>query len=172
MRIQLFKRTDKKTVQLDFNQLRELIAVLEGTDISEFTLKNDDLELTIRKESGVVSVAPPMMTSPQPVPAAESPTADAPVTPSSPTPPPSAAAKWVEIVSPMVGTFYRAPAPDEPPFVDVGDRISSQQAVCIIEAMKLMNEVESEVTGEVIEILVENGEPVEYNQPLMRVLPA
>lgn len=72
----------------------------------------------------------------------------------------------------MVGTFYRAPAPDEPPFVDVGDRISNQQTVCIIEAMKLMNEVESEVTGEVIEILVENGEPVEYNQPLMRVLPA
>ncbi|MFO8041127.1 MAG: acetyl-CoA carboxylase biotin carboxyl carrier protein [Sodalinema sp.] len=158
-------------MQLDFNQLRELIAALEGTDISEFTLKNDDLELTIRKESGVVSAAAPMMTLPQPVPAAESPTADTPVTPSSPTPPPSAA-KWVEIVSPMVGTFYRAPAPDEPPFVDVGDRISSQQTVCIIEAMKLMNEVESEVTGEVIEILVENGEPVEYNQPLMRVLPA
>ena len=172
MRIQLFKRTDKKTVQLDFNQLRELIAALEGTDISEFTLKNDDLELTIRKESGVVSAAAPMMTLPQPVPAPDSPTAETPATPSSPTPPPSAAAKWVEIVSPMVGTFYRAPAPDEPPFVDVGDRISSQQIVCIIEAMKLMNEVESEVTGEVIEILVENGEPVEYNQPLMRVLPA
>ncbi len=159
-------------MQLDFNQLRELIAALEGTDISEFTLKNDDLELTIRKGAGGGSVAAPMMTLPQPVPAAESPTADTPATPSSPTPPPSVVAKWVEIVSPMVGTFYRAPAPDEPAFVNVGDRISSQQTVCIIEAMKLMNEVESEVTGEVIEILVENGEPVEYNQPLMRVLPA
>lgn len=158
-------------MQLDFNQLRELIAALEGTDISEFTLKNDDLELTIRKDAGGGATVAPM-TLPPPVPVAESPTADMGATPSSPTPPPSAAAKWVEIVSPMVGTFYRAPAPDEPAFVDVGDRISSQQTVCIIEAMKLMNEVESEVTGEVIEILVENGEPVEYNQPLMRVLPA
>ncbi|TVR07455.1 MAG: acetyl-CoA carboxylase biotin carboxyl carrier protein [Phormidium sp. GEM2.Bin31] len=159
-------------MQLDFNQLRELIAALEGTDISEFTLKNEDLELTIRKGSGVVSAAPGVMTVPQPMAAPEAAVAEVPTPTSSPTPPPSAAAKWVEIVSPMVGTFYRAPAPDEPPFVDVGDRISNQQTVCIIEAMKLMNEVESEVTGEVIEILVENGEPVEYNQPLMRVLPA
>ena len=112
------------------------------------------------------------MTVPQTVAAPEPAAAESSPPASSPTPPPSAAAKWVEIVSPMVGTFYRAPAPDEPPFVDVGDRISNQQTVCIIEAMKLMNEVESEVTGEVIEILVENGEPVEYNQPLMRVLPA
>ncbi|USR89990.1 acetyl-CoA carboxylase biotin carboxyl carrier protein [Phormidium yuhuli AB48] len=159
-------------MQLDFNQLRELIAALEGTDISEFTLKKEDLELTIRKGSGVVSAAPGVMTVPQTVAAPEPAAAESSPPASSPTPPPSAAAKWVEIVSPMVGTFYRAPAPDEPPFVDVGDRISNQQTVCIIEAMKLMNEVESEVTGEVIEILVENGEPVEYNQPLMRVLPA
>ena len=76
------------------------------------------------------------------------------------------------ILSPMVGTFYRAPAPGEPPFVSVGDRISSGQTVCIIEAMKLMNELEAEVSGEVVEILVENGQPVEFDQPLMRVRPA
>jgi acetyl-CoA carboxylase biotin carboxyl carrier protein len=71
----------------------------------------------------------------------------------------------------MVGTFYRAPAPDEPPFVAVGDRVQTGQTVCIIEAMKLMNELEAEISGEIIEILVENGQPVEFNQPLMRVLP-
>ncbi len=72
----------------------------------------------------------------------------------------------------MVGTFYRAPAPDELPFVNTGDRITTGQTVCIIEAMKLMNEIESEVSGEVVEILVQNGQPVEYGQPLMRVKPA
>jgi acetyl-CoA carboxylase biotin carboxyl carrier protein len=71
----------------------------------------------------------------------------------------------------MVGTFYRAPAPDEPPFVDVGDRIRIGQTVCIIEAMKLMNELEAEVAGEIVEILVSNGQPVEYGQVLMRVNP-
>jgi len=71
----------------------------------------------------------------------------------------------------MVGTFYRSPAPDEPPFVDVGDRIRPGQTVCIIEAMKLMNELEAEVSGEIVEILVPNGEPVEYGQVLMRVNP-
>ena len=72
----------------------------------------------------------------------------------------------------MVGTFYRAPAPDEEPFVEVGDRVTTQQTVCIIEAMKLMNEIESEVSGEVTEILVEDGEPVEYGQTLMRIKPS
>ena len=72
----------------------------------------------------------------------------------------------------MVGTFYRAPAPDEPPFVEVGDRVSNTQTVCIIEAMKLMNEIEAEVTGEVMEIAVSNGEPVEYGQTLMWVNPS
>jgi acetyl-CoA carboxylase biotin carboxyl carrier protein len=71
----------------------------------------------------------------------------------------------------MVGTFYRSPAPDEPPFVNVGDRVSTGQAVCIIEAMKLMNELESEVSGEIVEILANNAEPVEFGQALMLVRP-
>jgi acetyl-CoA carboxylase biotin carboxyl carrier protein len=78
----------------------------------------------------------------------------------------------VEITSPMVGTFYRAPAPDEPAFVDVGDRIQTGQTVCIIEAMKLMNELEAEVSGEVVEILVDNAQPVEFGQTLMRLRPS
>ena len=85
--------------------------------------------------------------------------------------PPPTEPKWVEVNSPMVGTFYRAPGPDEPPFVQVGDRVRVGQTVCIIEAMKLMNEIEAEVAGCVVEILRQNGEPVEYGQPLMRVNP-
>ncbi len=94
-----------------------------------------------------------------------------PTTPPETAPPPTADRKWVEITSPMVGTFYRAPAPEEPPFVEVGDRISKGQTVCIVEAMKLMNEIEAESSGQVMEILVENGEPVEYGQILMRINP-
>ncbi|MBE9242522.1 acetyl-CoA carboxylase biotin carboxyl carrier protein, partial [Synechocystis salina] len=96
---------------------------------------------------------------------------------SAPAPAPEVAApspadqKWTAIVSPMVGTFYRAPAPDEPPFVEVGDAVSKGQGVCIIEAMKLMNEIEAEVAGQVMEIVVENGEPVEYGQTLMWIKP-
>ncbi|MYA90248.1 MAG: acetyl-CoA carboxylase biotin carboxyl carrier protein, partial [Synechococcus sp. SB0663_bin_10] len=73
--------------------------------------------------------------------------------------------------APMVGTFYRAPAPEEPPFVDVGDRVQVGQTLCILEAMKLMNEIEADVAGEVVEVLVENGTPVEFDQPLLRLKP-
>jgi len=89
-------------------------------------------------------------------------------------PPPAAPAvrgDLLEITAPMVATFYRSPAPGEPSFVEVGARITSGQTVCILEAMKLMNELESEVSGEVVEILVENGTPVEFGQVLMRVKP-
>jgi acetyl-CoA carboxylase biotin carboxyl carrier protein len=79
--------------------------------------------------------------------------------------------KFLEISSPMVGTFYRAPAPGEQPFVEIGDRVRVGQTVCIIEAMKLMNEIEAEVSGQIIDVLVHNGEPVEYGQPLMRINP-
>ncbi|MGC9505308.1 acetyl-CoA carboxylase biotin carboxyl carrier protein [Baaleninema sp.] len=172
-------------MQLDFNQLRELLADLDQTDIAELTLKSSDLELTVRKNRAGLTEATSsidLSTLAAAAAAAGNQVPAAPVsapTPSQPEasegtspPPPSSEPKWVEIVSPMVGTFYRAPAPDEPPFVEVGDRITTGRTVCIIEAMKLMNEVESEVAGEVVEILVENGEPVEYDQPLMRILPA
>jgi acetyl-CoA carboxylase biotin carboxyl carrier protein len=88
-------------------------------------------------------------------------------------PPPAAAARadLVDVTAPMVGTFYRAPSPGDPPFVEIGSRISPGQPVCILEAMKLMNELEAEVGGEVLEILVENGTPVEFGQVLMRVKP-
>lgn len=153
-------------MQFDLNQLRELLAILNQTDIAELSLKSDDFELTIRKgdrsstqavitsENSAAMVSAVETAAPQPEPA------PAPVD-----------KNWIEIISPMVGTFYRAPAPDEPPFVEMGDTIRRGQTVCIIEAMKLMNELEAEVNGVVKEILVENGQPIEYGQPLMRVEP-
>ena len=98
-----------------------------------------------------------------------------PITNSPSNPPPAVASsrsEYREITAPMVGTFYKAPAPGEPSFVEIGSRISVGQTVCILEAMKLMNELESEISGEVIEILVENGTPVEFGQALIRVKPS
>jgi acetyl-CoA carboxylase biotin carboxyl carrier protein len=166
-----------ETVPLDLTELRELLTALNQTDIAELTLKSDDFELTVRR--GTQNGTAQVMTSPT----IESVAAPAPVaTPTpqaTPVPAPTNNApvlpivdrRLLEIVSPIVGTFYRSPAPDEPPFADMGTRIQKGQVVCIIEAMKVMNEIESEVAGEVVEILVQNGEPVEYGQVLMRVNP-
>ncbi|WNZ45064.1 acetyl-CoA carboxylase biotin carboxyl carrier protein [Leptolyngbya boryana CZ1] len=154
---------------LDLTELRELLTTLNQTDISELTLKADDFELVVRRGTRV-EVAPvaaittataptPVVLSPEPA-KAETPVA------------PKNDRKLVDVVSPIVGTFYRSPAPDEPPFVDLGNRIQKGQVVCIIEAMKVMNEIEAEVSGEIVEVLVQNGQPVEYGQPLMRVNPA
>jgi acetyl-CoA carboxylase biotin carboxyl carrier protein len=162
-------------VELNFNELRELVTTLSQSEISELTLKSAEFELTLRKQGALVmpTAAPTVATAHEPVPGpmaeTAAPASAAPAAP--PTPPPSVDANLVEITSPMVGTFYRSPAPDEPPFVDVGDRIQSGQTVCIIEAMKLMNELEAEVSGEIVEILVNNADPVEFGQALMRVRP-
>ncbi|NEP77735.1 MAG: acetyl-CoA carboxylase biotin carboxyl carrier protein [Okeania sp. SIO3C4] len=166
-------------MQLDLHQLRELLTAIDQTNISELTLKSGDLELAVRKgtsfsdrlslpsadRSEVSEFVSPAATSLETTPIK---TAPAPITSGAP---PTISNKFEEILSPVVGTFYRAPAPDEPPFVEVGDRITSGQTVCIIEAMKVMNEIEAEVSGQIVEILIENGQPVEYNQPLMLVNP-
>ncbi|MEG3849838.1 acetyl-CoA carboxylase biotin carboxyl carrier protein [Microcoleus sp. herbarium19] len=182
-------------MQLDLNQLCELLTVLDKTGISELTLKSGELELTVRK--GILANSPGAAALPEAAavaaplalgavagPSLASPDAVGQNSGAALTPAPAAAAavtaavtapvdtKWVPIISPMVGTFYRAAAPDEPPFVNVGDRIGVGQTVCIIEAMKLMNEIDAdEVSGQVMEILVQNGEPVEYGQILMRINP-
>lgn len=154
-------------MELDLNQVRELLLMFDQTSVTELSLKSGELELQLRKCEPSSSPAPPVVTAAPPPVAATAP-APAEV---EPTPPP-ANRKTVDVVAPMVGTFYRAPAPDEPPFVDVGDTVKKGQVVCIIEAMKLMNEIEAEVNGQVVEILVQNAEPIEYGQPLMRILPS
>lgn len=172
-------------MSLNLTELRELLAAINQMDIAELTLKSDEFELTVRRGMRVdeqmliagmgqlslpdtQAIAPPVTPPAGATPGAKPPVESTPTAMPSP-PPPSNERRWAEILSPMVGTFYRAPAPDEPPFISVGERVRVGQTVCIIEAMKLMNEIEAEVAGEVLEILVQNGEPVEYNQPLMRV---
>lgn len=178
-------------MQLDFNELRELLAAIGQTDISELTLKSGDLELTVRKTPSASELTSPA-TVPRPagdggvvLPGNINPLAIASPALGQGTPEPVAATetqlpsvsppvnepKYDAIVSPMVGTFYRAVAPGEPSFVEVGDRVRNGQTVCIIEAFKVMNELEAEVSGEVVDILVENGQAVEFGQPLIRVKP-
>ena len=164
-------------MQLDLSQLQDLLTTLNQTDISELTLKIEDFELVVRRHtpapgSGAAGVAlvktEELMVVEQP-PAIVPAEVVAPAKATAPAMPPGKKENLVEIVSPMVGTFYSAPAPGEAPFVGVGDTVKEGQTVCIIEAMKLMNELEAEVSGQVREILVENGQPVEFNQPLMRI---
>lgn len=158
------------TMQLDHEQLHRLLEALGESDIQEFRLEGDDFRLEIRRNLPGQAVMAPVMAAPV---AAAAPAPVAPAEPAS-APPASTATRsdLLEVTAPMVGTFYRAPAPGEPSFVEVGSRINVGQTVCILEAMKLMNELESEVGGEVVEILVDNGTPVEFGQVLMRVKPA
>ncbi|NJL63173.1 MAG: acetyl-CoA carboxylase biotin carboxyl carrier protein [Methylacidiphilales bacterium] len=175
---------------LDFNEIRQLLTTIAQTDIAEVTLKSGDFEITVRKavsiphqilsvgQAGLGGVEgsglainapiPPIVASPPVTEATANRNVD--VSPSS-HPPSSSESKYVEVLSPMVGTFYRASAPGEAPFIEVGGRVRKGDTVCIIEAMKLMNEIETEISGQVVEILVQNGEPVEYGQPLVRMNP-
>jgi acetyl-CoA carboxylase biotin carboxyl carrier protein len=165
-------------VELSANELKDLVAALSQSDIAELTLKSSTFELTLRKQVvwSAGSTAVPVTSEGTLAAPAKSPDAamadSAPVAaPAAPIPPPGKSPELLTISSPMVGTFYCSPAPDEPPFVNVGDRITTGQTVCIIEAMKLMNELEAEISGEVVEILVDNAEPVEFGQALMLVRP-
>ena len=163
------------SIQLDHDELHRLLAALADSDIQEFRLEGEDFRLEVRRNlptpSGFSTVSP--VTSVSAIPEQLVPQVKAEPSPPSNPPPavPASRADVVEVTAPMVGTFYRAPAPGEPFFVEVGNRIGVGQIVCILEAMKLMNELESEVSGEIIEILVENGTPVEFGEILMRVKP-
>ena len=158
-------------MQLDHDQLHTLLAALVESDIQEFRLEGDDFRLEVRRNLPVTTVAAPLapVTSAPVAPSPESLAVEFPAG----TPPPAAGSRsdLLEVTAPMVGTFYRAPAPGEPSFVEIGTRIAVGQTICILEAMKLMNELESELAGEVVEILVDNGTPVEFGQVLMRVKP-
>lgn len=149
--------------------------MVNKTEIGELTIEQKDFKITIKqKEQKIIQAA----TAPTPMPAAAP--QSAPQLMPSAAPAPSAAApaaetesdKYITIKSPMIGTFYRRPTPDKPNFVEIGDEVSQGKVVCIIEAMKLFNEIESEVKGKVVKILVEDSSPVEYDQPLFLVDPS
>ena len=158
------------TMELDHEQLHRLLEVIADSDIQEFRLEGDDFRLEIRRNLPGQAVVSPVMHSVPDNQISSPPSVNDQVTP----PPPAIAKRTdlLEITAPMVGTFYRAPAPGEQAFVEVGNRIDVGQTVCILEAMKLMNELEAEMSGEVVEILVDNGTPVEFGQVLMRVKPS
>ena len=163
------------TMNLDHEELHRLLATLAESDIQEFRLEGEDFCLEVKRNLAPASdsiASNRRITSEEidtPLPQSKIDSSPVPSTP--PPSVPGSRSDYVEVTAPMVGTFYRAPGPEEPPFVEIGSKISVGQAVCILEAMKLMNELESEVSGEVIEILVENGTPVEFGQALMRLKP-
>jgi acetyl-CoA carboxylase biotin carboxyl carrier protein len=155
---------------INFKELNELLAAIAANNITELTLKNADFELTVSQGQSQFTTVTTISTD------ASQQLAPVPTSSSSPVVvsqvvTPSIDKNWIEIKSPMVGTFYRSPAPDEPAFASSGDRIRIGQTVCIIEAMKLMNEIEAESAGQVMEVLVENGQPIEFGQVLMYVNP-
>ena len=162
------------TMNLDHEELHRLLATLAESDIQEFRLEGEDFCLEVKRNLGTSSdsIASQKKITSEEIDPPPQRKIEASAVPSTPPPSvPGSRSDLVEVTAPMVGTFYRAPGPEEPPFVEIGSRISVGQAVCILEAMKLMNELESEVSGEVIEILVENGTPVEFGQVLMRLKP-
>ncbi len=168
---------------LDVDSLRQIVEILEASDVTYLSWRKGQERLFIRRGQAtttIVQAAPPAPgVTPVPLPIELAVPKAAP-----PAAPPPAEARAEEkkaagspekpghiISSPFVGTFYRAPAPDQPAFVDVGSVVKKGQVLCIVEAMKLMNEIESEVSGKVAEILVENGQPVEFGQALFRIEP-
>ena len=147
----------------DVKKVRRLIELMKEHDLSELDLKQADNRVRIRRGGEVVAYSAPAMAMPRPA-AAEPAAASAPAAS-------AADARMLVIKSPMVGTFYKASGPDAAPFVKVGDRIGPEKTVCIVEAMKVFNEIPAGVSGQVVAILVENGAPVEFGQPLIKVDP-
>ena len=152
---------------MDLNLIRKLVKLVDSSEVTDLEIEENGTRVKIAKKiRGVQAVAQPQILSPsQPVsqmPSAAKAEEETPVKEET-------KEKLHEIHSPIVGTFYRAPAPDADPYVQVGDTVSQGSVLCIVEAMKLMNEIESDVSGKIVKILVENGKPVEYNQPLFLI---
>jgi acetyl-CoA carboxylase biotin carboxyl carrier protein len=162
---------------MDFKQIQELIKMINKSNIGEVSIEEKGFKLTIKQKEEPVQqlIAAPMQThsvatmaAPPVAAAAQAPVAAAEkATKAAETP----AGNFVTIKSPMIGTFYRSASPDKPAFASVGDEVAPGKVVCIIEAMKLFNEIESEVSGKIIKVLVEDASPVEYDQPLFLVEP-
>ena len=145
---------------MDLEKIEGLVKIIENSSLTEFTIKEGDLKITMSKLDNppVVAAGAPVGPAPAPAPAPEAAPAEA-----------EAEDEKLFITSPIVGTFYSAPAPDAPAFVKVGDQVKNGQTVCILEAMKLMNEIQSEFDCEIEAVLVSNEQKVEYGQPLFRV---
>lgn len=160
---------------MDIKQVQELIKLVSKSSLSELTIEEGEFKITLKQKDYVVApayVSAPVMAAPVAAPVASTPAPSA-----APAAPVQAAggddtSKYITIKSPMIGTFYRRSAPDKPLYVEVGDEVSPGKVVCIVEAMKLFNEIESEVKGRIVKVLVEDQTPVEYDQPLYLVDPS
>ena len=161
---------------VDVQQLERLLDFMAAHDLEEFEYEHGGLHIRLRKGLSATRAAakPGAARQPISIPVAAAPEAHPVAQTSIPEPPPpAAAAEELHVIkSPIVGTFYEAPSPDAAPFVKVGDEVQLGQVVCIIEAMKLMNEIEADAKGELVRVLVESGQPVEYGQPLFAIRPA
>lgn len=172
---------------MTLKEIQELIKLVAKTELTEFKFKNGDVKLHIRGQSYVsggnretVTQGPSIINVPAAAPAYPAPAAPA----AGPAPAPAAAppaaaapavddeANYVQVKSPMIGTFYRSSSPDKDAYVKVGDSVTKGDTVCIVEAMKLFNEIESEVSGKIVKVLVEDAQPIEYDQPLFLVDPS
>jgi len=150
---------------MNLKEIKEVLEMMDAHGLQEFELEKNGFKVKLSKASaGAVMMSPQAFTGHAPMmhsPAASAPSGAPAVIPDDP--------NVIIVRSPMVGTFYAAPAPDKPPFVQKGQEIKVDDVLCIIEAMKLMNELKSEVSGKVIEVLISNGEPIEFDQPLFKV---
>ena len=164
---------------MDIREIQDLIKFVAKSGVSEVSLETDDFKLTVKTDNPAakaketiiyqmpaeaaaaapVAMQPSQTPAPAPVTAAPAPKAESP-------------SNQVTIKSPMIGTFYRSAGPDKPPFVSVGDEVAPGKVICIIEAMKLFNEIECDVKGRIVKVLVDDASPVEYDQPLFLVEPA
>jgi acetyl-CoA carboxylase biotin carboxyl carrier protein len=167
---------------MDLKEIKSVIDLMTKNGLSEFELEKGDFKLRVKRgpngewiAGGAPAVAPQVvhhhapMSAPFAAPVAVAP---APVGAPAPTAAPAEASGTSQILSPMVGTFYTAPAPDQPAFVSVGQEVTEESVVCIIEAMKVMNEIKAEVRGVIVEVFAQNGKPVEFGMPLFSVRPA
>ncbi|ANI89564.1 acetyl-CoA carboxylase, biotin carboxyl carrier protein [Arachidicoccus ginsenosidimutans] len=159
---------------MDYKQIQELIKTINKSNIGELSIEEKDFKITIKQKKEYVQTFVNPQPLPQQLPQA-APTVSLPSTPAATPTTASAPAKsddnFITIKSPMIGTFYRRASPDKPLLADVGQEVKAGQTVCIIEAMKLFNEIESEVSGTIVKVLVDDASPVEYDQPLFLVEP-
>ncbi|UXX79614.1 acetyl-CoA carboxylase biotin carboxyl carrier protein [Reichenbachiella carrageenanivorans] len=158
-------------------EIRDLIDFLSSSGLEEVNIETDEFKIKIKRSNEAQVVERVVASAPAPVaaPVAAAPApvaAPAPAAPSAPVADAAPAGNYIEIKSPMIGTFYRSANPESPAFVNVGDKVSAGGTVCIIEAMKLFNEIESEVSGTIVKVLVDDSQPVEYDQPLFLVDPS
>jgi len=163
---------------MELKEIQDLIKFVAKTDVSEVEIEKKDFKITIKSEkikeeqTVIVQQAAPMAAAQAPVAMAPAPAAVTPAPAPAASTAPVAEDNYITVKSPMIGTFYRKASPEKPVFVEVGDVIKPGDVICIVEAMKLFNEIESEVSGRVVKVLVDDSQPVEYDQPLFLVEPA